>query len=428
LPTFCHSFADWNSFDLLRAVLSAIKGGSNRRLQSSLSGMSGQSQILLANLGRTALTAGLRALDLPKEAGVLVPAIVCPTVIRAVIRAGLTPVLVDVGKDLQISPEGISTDSARSAAVIIMPHLYGLTAPVHDILDWAKCRRIKVIDDAAQAVGIQFENRALGTFGDFGILSFGPFKSVACPRGGALISNSQTLVTSAQNWISAHEKCADAGRRVLAGMFKSRFRHLFIQFTPPQSRGKSRRKSEIFRNSGEQDPDEMAGLNPLESALITSALHRVDSITERRKQSARKIREVLRPFEGIELIGTPDTPYLKIPLLLGGTMEAADAVNIFRAGKIEAERIYRPIHQFPAYSSFARQSLPQADEMWQRCFLIPNPKLLSFRSIEQLRVALEMTQQKSLLRPRAGNGVSRMQVDRMGNSGFVDRVRKPGRA
>jgi len=67
--------------------------------------------------------------------------------------------------------------SSRILAVIV-PHIYGYPAPIKEVIKIIKNydKSIFVIDDAASAFGIKYNNNFLGTFGDVGIISFGQAK------------------------------------------------------------------------------------------------------------------------------------------------------------------------------------------------------------------------------------------------------------
>ena len=73
-----------------------------------------------------------------------------------------------------------------------MPHLYGNVAPIEEIIDFARSKGAKVIEDCAQAFGAMAGNRHVGTIGDAGTLSFFPTKNLgALGDGGAVVTSSR---------------------------------------------------------------------------------------------------------------------------------------------------------------------------------------------------------------------------------------------
>lgn len=76
----------------------------------------------------------------------------------------------------------------RHPKAIIVVHLYGMPAKMDEISSIAKKYEIKLIEDAAEALGSTYKGQKCGTFGDFGILSFNGNKIITTSGGGALVS------------------------------------------------------------------------------------------------------------------------------------------------------------------------------------------------------------------------------------------------
>ena len=79
----------------------------------------------------------------------------------------------------------------KKPKAIIVVHLYGMPAKMDEILSIAAEYEIPLIEDAAEALGSQYKNRACGTFGRFGILSFNGNKIITTSGGGALVCHTQ---------------------------------------------------------------------------------------------------------------------------------------------------------------------------------------------------------------------------------------------
>ncbi len=81
---------------------------------------------------------------------------------------------------------------------IILVHLYGMPAKMNEITAIASEYDIPIIEDAAEALGSTYKGKALGSFGDIGILSFNGNKIITTSGGGALISTNKTYVNKAR--------------------------------------------------------------------------------------------------------------------------------------------------------------------------------------------------------------------------------------
>ena len=365
---------DWSGGDLLRAIFyfvtreNAVEG-----LENSIRDVLRPSHVMATNLGRTALITGLKAMGLERGAGVILPTVICPTVIRAVLKADCRPILVDVERNLHLSVRTLASCHPEQASAVIAPHLYGLCAPIKEIAEWSKSNGLYLVDDAAQAVGISVDGKYLGNFGDIGILSFGPHKNLGAPRGGALISDNKKIVTKAKENDLPQERFHEAVRRIVSGLVKFHFRPYFLKIDNKFNFRKNRIRNFWEISSHSQPPDETFQLSNLEARLVQSVLGKITSIIVRRRKTAYEIWKMLKEFDKFEFIGSNDSPYVKIPIRLHGDLKAEEAVSFFRSMQIEAQRIYRPLHLNKDYEDYASQPLPIAEENWERVFLIPNP-------------------------------------------------------
>jgi dTDP-4-amino-4,6-dideoxygalactose transaminase len=111
-------------------------------------------------------------------------------------RLGGRPVFVDIDPvTYNISPEALAqvydalpaAEKARVKAVIPV-HLYGQCAEMDPILTWAKSHQVIVIEDAAQAIGSEYQGRRAGSMGDYGCFSFFPSKNLGAFGDGGIVT------------------------------------------------------------------------------------------------------------------------------------------------------------------------------------------------------------------------------------------------
>jgi len=81
----------------------------------------------------------------------------------------------------------------RPKAIIIV-HLYGMPCKIDDILYISNKFEIPIIEDAAEALGSKYKNKRVGSFGEFGILSFNGNKIITTSGGGAILSNKKDII------------------------------------------------------------------------------------------------------------------------------------------------------------------------------------------------------------------------------------------
>jgi dTDP-4-amino-4,6-dideoxygalactose transaminase len=373
-PFLSFSRPDWNLSDLMWAFVNSLgKKNHIRNLEQMLNGVLGASYVMVTNLGRTALKIGLKAIGLKEGAGVVLPTVICNTVIKVVLEAGCQPILADVENNLHISVRTLASCRSERVQAVIVPHLYGLCAPIQEIKDWAKSEGLYLIDDAAQAVGISVNGSYLGTFGDVGILSFGPFKSLGTLRGGALISDDHKIIAGIEKNILGSESFYWVIRRVLGGLIKFHLRPYYLKIYERLNYRKKKERGLYNELDQIGIANEAFQLSDIETQLVLAVLERTASIITRRRKSSHEIWNLLKQFNKFEFIGPHDAPYIKIPIRLHEGLTAEEAIRLFRLMGIEAERIYRPLHFYKEYELYADRALPGAEENWEKVFIIPNP-------------------------------------------------------
>jgi len=113
----------------------------------------------------------------------------------AIDYCGARPVFVDIDPlTFNIDPAGIEAMISPRTKAILPVHLYGQSANMDQIVDIAQRYGLAVVEDAAQAHGARYRDRAVGSIGDVGCFSFYPGKNLgAYGEGGAVTTNRQDL-------------------------------------------------------------------------------------------------------------------------------------------------------------------------------------------------------------------------------------------
>jgi dTDP-4-amino-4,6-dideoxygalactose transaminase len=129
--------------------------------------------------GTDALLIALMVLDIQQGDEVIVPAYSFFATAGVVHRLGAVPVFVDVSlDDYNIDPAQIEARITPRTKAIMPVHLYGQCAAMDEINAIAKRHGIAVIEDAAQAVGAEYDGKRAGVLGTIGAFSFFPSKNL----------------------------------------------------------------------------------------------------------------------------------------------------------------------------------------------------------------------------------------------------------
>jgi perosamine synthetase len=175
------------------------------KFENKLKEITGSKYILLTNSGTAALFISLKQLKVEKSE-VLMPSMTFAATSNAVIYNNAIPHYIDsMAKNpcLDIDKlaeylsqtcamkEGIcyNKDSKRKIKTIIVVHPFGYTVDMNRLIKLCNKYNIKILEDAAGALGSYYKKKHVGTFADFGILSFNGNKIVTTGMGGAILMN-----------------------------------------------------------------------------------------------------------------------------------------------------------------------------------------------------------------------------------------------
>lgn len=141
--------------------------------------------VILTYSGTAAIEA---ALSMVSNGGseVIVPDYICPYVAEGILRAGCTPVPVDVTwPELTIDPDRVRSARGRDSVAVLAAHHSGVPAPIQTLRQ--RTPELVILEDTAQGLGSRLPSgEACGTLGNLSVLSFSN-KHLACGKGGALL-------------------------------------------------------------------------------------------------------------------------------------------------------------------------------------------------------------------------------------------------
>jgi dTDP-3-amino-3,4,6-trideoxy-alpha-D-glucose transaminase len=150
--------------------------------------------------GTTALIVGVKALDLKPGDEVIAPAYTSICTTAAITHAGCSVRLADVDDaTLTLDPDDVARRITRRTRGVVPVHLHGYVARMDALLEIAATHRLRVLEDAALAVGSLAGGRRAGTLGDAGAVSFAPTKVLGgMGWGGMLITDDAAIAYRAR--------------------------------------------------------------------------------------------------------------------------------------------------------------------------------------------------------------------------------------
>jgi len=172
-----------------------INGPEVKAFQAELEKFLGVKNVIPCGNGTDALQISMMALGLKAGDEVIAPDFSYAAIAEVIALLGLTPILVDVSPDIfNIDVQAIKKAITPKTKAIVPVHLFGQCAEMSEIMALAKEHNLYVIEDAAQAIGAEYNGAKAGTIGHVGCTSFFPSKNLGCfGDGGAIFTNDDEL-------------------------------------------------------------------------------------------------------------------------------------------------------------------------------------------------------------------------------------------
>lgn len=168
-----------------------IGGKEVKELEKEMAEFCGVKHAIGVNSGTDALFLSLKALRIGPGDEVITTPFTFIATAGVVVNCGAKPVFVDIDlKTFNIDASKIERAITPKTKAIIPVHLFGQTANMTEIMEVAKRHNLYVVEDAAQAVGAEYQGKKAGTIGDLGCFSFFPAKNLgAFGDGGMVVTN-----------------------------------------------------------------------------------------------------------------------------------------------------------------------------------------------------------------------------------------------
>ena len=190
-----------------------------KKFEKSFSKLHSRKFAISVSNGTAALEVAVKSLKLKKGSEVIIPNFSIISTALSVIKDDLKPIFVDCELETwNTSPEKIISKITNKTKAIIITHIYGLPVDMKKILIYAKKRNIKIIEDAAEVIGLKYNNQLCGSFGDISTFSFYANKHITTGEGGMILTNDKKIF----------EECKSLKNLCFSNSYYNRFQHTGI--------------------------------------------------------------------------------------------------------------------------------------------------------------------------------------------------------
>ncbi|UCD92833.1 MAG: DegT/DnrJ/EryC1/StrS family aminotransferase [Methanobacteriota archaeon] len=171
-----------------------VRGPKAKELEEKFSGYVGRKFGISTSSGTAALHVALIANGVGKDDEVIIPPLTFFATASSVLFCGAKPVFVDIDPDTFNMEVGKIEEAITPNTKAIMPvHLYGQPVDMKPLMEIAGKHNLKVIEDACQSHGAEYEGKKVGSFGEASCFSFYPTKNMVVGEGGMVLVDDQDM-------------------------------------------------------------------------------------------------------------------------------------------------------------------------------------------------------------------------------------------
>ncbi len=194
---------DEAEIELVRACLASkwvTQGPMTERFEQLVGESCGARHTLATTSCTAALHLATMALNLGPGDEVIVPAFTWVTSAYSAEYVGAKAVFADIDpRTFNIDPKSLEAAITPRTKAVIAVHLFGLSAPMDEVIAIATKHGLAVIEDAACAIGTSYRGRPVGAIGDIGCFSFHPRKVVTTGEGGAVTTQNDAIAKAVRS-------------------------------------------------------------------------------------------------------------------------------------------------------------------------------------------------------------------------------------
>jgi CDP-4-dehydro-6-deoxyglucose reductase, E1 len=174
-------------------------GSVTKKFEKEFAKFMGCNYALMVNSGSSANLLAMFALINPKKKNnlkygdeCLIPALCWSTSLWPIIQAGLKPKFVDIDPDtLNLSISDLKKKITKKTKAIMGVHILGNSTNLDELKKIIKRNNLYLVEDTCESLGSKFNEKNLGTFGDFGTFSFYYSHQITAGEGGMIVCNSK---------------------------------------------------------------------------------------------------------------------------------------------------------------------------------------------------------------------------------------------
>ncbi|RKY43022.1 MAG: hypothetical protein DRP80_06040 [Candidatus Omnitrophota bacterium] len=368
--------------DLLTALSWIKKGDLESRLYRKLSHLFFQKYFFFLNSGLSSffvILGILRKLSFKKK--VILPAYTAPSLVVAIKKVGLFPVLCDINlENFNMDREFLFNLVSGDTLCVVGVHMFGIP---EDNLEGLKEKfpSIYIIEDCAQALGTKFKGNYVGNLGDISFFSFNRGKNLSTYCGGLIVTNDNILAERID------EKIKKLPRKSFEN-YTLFFKNLFLSLAVrPLVYGLGYKFISRFKDTRPPKDVILGSYTDFQKVLLLLLLENIDKVSKKRYLNGIRLIEALTNFEGIVLpkISKDIQPaFNRLPILFKDLKKKERVQKELWKVGIETSSMYiKPLHHIFDLG-YRKEEFPNACYFAQHLLTLPTHPLMSERQLDKI--------------------------------------------
>lgn len=271
--------------------------------------------------GTAAIHLALKSVGVADGDIVLCQSLTFSATVNPIIYQNANPVFIDSDYETwnmdPVALEQALVKYGEQVKVVLVVHLYGLSADMDKIVELCKKYNVALIEDAAESLGTYYKGKHTGTFGEFGVFSFNGNKIITTSGGGMIVSNNEEKISKTRFWAT---QARDQARH---------YQHSELGFN--------------YRMS-----NVVAGIGRGQLKVLDQRVAKKKHIFEYYKRELGKLNGV--GFMPINEWNEPN--YWLSVMLLNGIVKPLHVMEALEAENIESRPVWKPMHMQPFFAEY----------------------------------------------------------------------------
>jgi CDP-6-deoxy-D-xylo-4-hexulose-3-dehydrase len=336
-----------------------------------------------------------RLYRLPAGTKVITPIAGFPTTVNPIFQCNFIPVFVDIDLDtLNLNLEQVEEQAKKGAKVITFAHVLGNPPNMDQLMQIIKHYDLILLEDCCDALGSFYNDKPLGSFGEFASCSFYPAHHITMGEGGFIACNTKQQEIVARSFREWGRGCYCTGLKanlLKNGSCGKRFSN-WLPSVP----------EEVFDHKYVYD-EIGYNLKPIElqAAMGLEQIKKIPEITNKRKYNHQRLVDIFKPYEDVFILpkatkfSNPNWFAFALTIKDNAQFKRFDIVNYLETNKIQTRPYFAGnIMLQPAYENIMNTSdvltkFPNARKVTTDTFFLGTSPVITPEQLDYIQIVVD---------------------------------------